>query len=135
MLGSEVALLQLTGLPLSTVLEAEAHLGAALGGEAGAVSALRVLQLYLERLGCTLPVRAGPGLAGWRRRGLGTRGPGAPPPLVHRLCAGCAGVSCGWAAPGYVRAGWRRGRCRGQPPRHRRRFWAPPAHSSRRMAP
>lgn len=51
-----MALTQLTGLPLSTVLEAEAHLSAALGGEPGAVSALRVLQLYLERLGCTLPV-------------------------------------------------------------------------------
>lgn len=54
-LGNEVALAQLTGLPLSTVVEAEAHLAAALGGEPGAVSALRVLQLYLERLGCTLP--------------------------------------------------------------------------------
>ncbi|KAI7837718.1 hypothetical protein COHA_008440 [Chlorella ohadii] len=53
-LEQEVPLAQLIGLPLSTVLEAEAHVAAALGGDTGAVSALRVLQLYLERLGCTL---------------------------------------------------------------------------------
>ena len=40
------------------MLEAEAHVAAALGGDTGAVSALRVLQLYLERLGRTLLVRA-----------------------------------------------------------------------------
>ncbi len=55
-LGNAALLNQLTGLPLSAVLEAEAGLMGALGGDTGAVSALRVLQLYLERLGCTLPV-------------------------------------------------------------------------------
>lgn len=40
------------------MLEAETHVAAALGGDTGAVSALRVLQLYLERLGCTLLVSA-----------------------------------------------------------------------------
>ena len=35
------------------MLEAEAALSRALGGDTGAVSALRVLQLYLERLGCS----------------------------------------------------------------------------------
>ncbi|PSC77032.1 Pentatricopeptide repeat-containing [Micractinium conductrix] len=53
-LANEAVLVQLTSLPLSTVLEAEAHLSAVLGGDTGAVSALRVLQLYLERLGCSL---------------------------------------------------------------------------------
>lgn len=68
LLDNAQSLGQLIGLPLSTVVEAEAHLAAALGGDTGAVSALRVLQLYLERLGCTLLVSgyAGRGwLAGW----------------------------------------------------------------------
>ena len=45
-------------LPLADALEAEQRLAAALGGDVGAISALRVLQLYLERLGCTLVVSA-----------------------------------------------------------------------------
>jgi hypothetical protein len=39
------------------VLEAEARVVAALGEDAGAISPLRVLQLYLERLGCDVMVR------------------------------------------------------------------------------
>lgn len=146
MLGSEVALLQLTGLPLSTVLEAEAHLGAALGGEAGAVSALRVLQLYLERLGCTLPVRAGPGLAGWRRRGLGTRGPGAPPPpwctgfvpgaLACRV-AGQPRGTCGQAGGEDAAGGSRQGTgvVFGRPQRTAPGAWRPDAHPHPRQRP
>lgn len=51
-LGNAALLGQLTGLTLATVMEAEAHLSSALHGCTGAVCALRVLQLYLERLGC-----------------------------------------------------------------------------------
>ena len=57
-LGNAPVLSQLTCLPLSMVVDAEAHLAAALHGSTGAVCALRVLQLYLERLGCTLVVRS-----------------------------------------------------------------------------
>ena len=65
MLGNAAMLGQLTGLPLSTVLEAEQHLAGALGGDTGAISALRVLQLYLERLGCNLMVSWAWGGVGW----------------------------------------------------------------------
>jgi hypothetical protein len=55
-LGNAALLGQLTGLTLATVMEAEAHLSSALHGCTGAVCALRVLQLYLERLGCNFVV-------------------------------------------------------------------------------
>lgn len=53
LLDSAAGLAQLVGLPLPAVLEAEARLSGGLGGDTAAVSALRVLQLYLERLGCS----------------------------------------------------------------------------------
>ena len=55
---SQSALAQLAALPLAEALETEQRLAAAMGGDVGAISALRVLQLYLERLGCTLVVSA-----------------------------------------------------------------------------
>lgn len=48
--GQEV--LQAAGLPISAVLEAEHRLSAVLGTECSAISPLRVLNLFLERLGC-----------------------------------------------------------------------------------
>ena len=44
--------LQAAGLPVSAVLEAEQRLLSTLGPEPAAISPLRVLHLYLERLGC-----------------------------------------------------------------------------------
>jgi pentatricopeptide repeat domain-containing protein 1 len=47
--------LSAAGLPLSAVAEAEARVLGALGGDPAAISPLRVLQLFLERLGCDGP--------------------------------------------------------------------------------
>ena len=56
-LNGAPTLAQLAGVSLGAALEAEQAAAVALGGEMGAVSALRVLHLYLERLGCDLAVR------------------------------------------------------------------------------
>ena len=65
MLCGQHALMQLAGLTVPAVLEAEQQLVTALHGDVAAISALRVLHLYFERLGCSLMVSFG-GLAGLR---------------------------------------------------------------------
>eukprot|EP00887_Chlorella_sp_A99_P006645 scaffold3.g6645.t1 len=53
-LRGQRTLMRLCGLSAPAVLDAEQQLAAALGGDTAAISALRVLHLYLERLGCNL---------------------------------------------------------------------------------
>lgn len=120
LLDSAALLPQLIGLPLSTVLEAEAHLAGALGGDAAAVSALRVLQLYLERLGYSLPVSA---TACWSASehlapacslsaGGSCGGTSAPARQLTPACASlpsprrpCKSASC-WRWRRWLRWGW-----------------------------
>ena len=46
------------GCPPGALADTVARLASVLGGDTGAISALRILHLYMERLGCDFQVRA-----------------------------------------------------------------------------
>ncbi len=60
---------QITGQDAAKVRELEVQVCSILQGNTGAISALRILHLYLERMGCDFQVRPGSPTGMYRGRG------------------------------------------------------------------